>query len=1078
MSIWDILGIRETTDKEAIQSAYRQKLAVTNPEDSPEAFMELRRALEQAIEYAETPDAETGQGEEEEPQWDDSPLGLWMQQVDQVYRCFSKRIDREEWKRLLDCPVCQNLDTRLKARNMLLDYLLDHIFLPQSVISLLDEHFSLQENIHELEEEYPQRFLEVVITESVKRREYPPYEYLKGDDSLPFDQYLWLNSQLMDCIGSGDTEKAEEILSQMVETGIESPFLVIEKAKLLCQQEDFEQARRLIDGLFPQYENLKDARLMRGDLFFFQENIPGARQEYQWAVEQEPRSQWARYGLAKCMVKEGRYEEANEIFCTLLEEDPYDTGSEEWLRECNRLHIEELERQFESEPDLQSRDQETVMKLAWCYYQNEQFQAVIDLLSPIEPQQVYRIQYSSLMGRSLLYLEQEQKALDYLEEWEELLRQLTDQGEDGQRKREQMPYVLLLKSGIYSMQGKKKEALALMDQLLADDPKNREALGQKGQILYDMWELEQAADAFTKAIELNRENHLNYLMRAESLYRLEYYGQAFDDCQRALEIYPYEFTAYRCKIKILLAAGEIDAAEETMAYLEGEGLSGSEIQLLKGRIAAAKGNKKETEAIYKKLIAGWKKNKPLSENSFELPHLAEVYYQMALLELDGAEDDFGPVIEWIDQGIEQSPAWAPLLELKAEIACQCGRYEEALSLCKEVLKIAPGKVGVYGMMDSICRAMEQWEDALKYADLQLQQAPSGYAYMRRGQILTCLDRTKEAWEDFQKASELDPEQAYIYNYMGVILEFENQEREALAHYLKAIQLGEEQEEPCEEAYGNASNIYCRMKQFTRAAEILQQLYERTEEPKYLYQQIEPLRMGRMFTQAEEKLEDYREAEGFSDKDFPYVWERAHIYRDIGNFEKALELYLYGGKTEPGALREAGKILLARGDYKEALKVFTKAISMLDGEHQLTEEEFLHGEYYIWAAKTCLNLGKKRAAHRFARQAAGKIPKDFKTRLSTCLPMVYQMLGGICAILGDYEKAEQALTEAFRIRRCDYCNYDCCIDALYEMGYLLEQQGRDREALECYKKGIKAAPADADLACGAARLEAKSEKGKK
>lgn len=1077
MSIWDILGIRETADKDAIQSAYRSKLAVTNPEDSPEAFMELRQALEQALAYTEHAGKETSQ-DEEGPKWDDSPLGLWMQQVDQVYGSFSRRIDREEWKHLLDCPVCQNLDTRLKARNMLLDYLMDHIFLPQSVVSLLDEHFSLQENMDELEEEYPQRFLEVVITESVKRREYPPYEYLKGDDSLPFEQYLWLNSQLTECIGSGDTQKAEEILSQMEDTGIESPFLIIEKAKFLCQREEFQQASQLIDGLFPQYEHLRDARLMRGDLFFFQDQITDARREYQQVIEQEPGSQWARYGLAKCLVKEGQYEEANDMFCALLEEDPYDTGSEEWLRECNRLHIQELQLRLEGEPDPRHRDQETVMKLAWCYYQNEQFQAVADLLFPIEPQQAYRIQYASLMGRSLLYLEQEEQALDYLGEWESLLHELDDEGEDGQRKREQMPYVMLLKSGIYSMQGNKKEALDLMEQLLAQDPQNGEALGQKGQILYDMWELEQAADTFTKAIEVNRESHLNYLMRAEILYKLEYYGQAFDDCQRAIEIYPYEFTAYRCKIKILLAAGEIEAAEETMEYLEGEGLSGSEIQLLKGRIAAAKGNKKETETIYKNLIADWKKDKSLSENSFELPHLAEVYYQMALVELDGAEDDFGPVINWIDQGIEQAPSWVPLLELKAEIACQCGRYEEAMSLCREVLKTAPGMVGIYGMMDSICRAMEQWEEALKYADLQVQQASSGYAYMRRGQILTCLDRTKEAWADFQKARELDPDRAYIYNYMGVILEFENQEQEALDYYLKAIRLGEEQEEPCEEAYSNAFNIYCRMKRFTEAAEIFQSLYDRTEDPKYLYQQVESLRMGRMFAQAEEKLKAYREAAGFSTEDFPYVWEQAHIYRDMGNFEKALELYLYGGKTEPGALREAGKILLARGDYKEALKIFTKAISMLDGEHQLTEEEFLHGEYYIWAAKTCLYLGKKRTAHRLARQAAAKIPKDFKKGFSTCLPMVYQMLGGICAILGDYEKAEQTLSEALKIRRCDYCNYDCCIDALYEMGYLLEQQGRDREALECYRKGMEAAPADADLACGAARLEAKLEKGKK
>lgn len=1086
MSIWDILGIAETTDPQAIRAAYLEKLAVTNPEDSPEKFMELRRALEEAMKQGEGAGAEAEASQEAREQWDESPLGQWMRSIDELYNCFSRRICPQEWNILLQQEVCQNLDTRLKARHMLLEYLMDHIFLPQSVVRLLDEHFSLQENISELAEEFPQRFLDIVILDSIKRAEYPPYASLQGDDGLPFDDYLRLNAQLMDCIGNGDTGRAEQILSDMESIGITSPFLTIDRAKVLCQEERFEEAKSLIDEVLAQYDGLQDARLMKGDIAFFMEDFEGARREYEWALEQEPASQWARYGLGKCLVKEGHYREASEIFAALLEEDPYDTGTEEWLRECNTLYSRELEERLRKQ-----YDEEGLLSLAWCRYQNEEYESAISLLKQVEVEEPHRIQRASILARSYLYLGQQKQSLEYLQKWEDLLQELPDEDENQERKKEQIPYILLLKSSIYSDRGEKKTALALLDQILEGDPDNGDVLAHKGQNLYDMWELEQAVDTLTKAIECGADTHLTYLLRAQAFYRMEYYGQAFEDCEKSMELYPYELTAYHCKLQILLAAGEIEAAGETVDYLEKEGLSGSEIALLKGRVCEAKGEFEAAKKIYRSILSGWGKTgaaerKP-SENRFEIENPAEVYYRLALIEREELElaaqqaaeaaggppaDGYSlnPVIDLIEKGLDADPKDLSLLQLKAELAYECGRFEDVLELDRRILEQAPGKVGIYGMMDSACREMEQWDKALEYASLQLEQAPSGYAYMRRGQILTCLDRTQEAWADFQRASELDPEQAYIYNYMGVILEFENREEEALDYYNKAIRLGEEQEELCEEAYGNASNIYCRLRRFSEAAQILRQIYEKTGERRYLYQQIEPLRMGRMFQQAQEALDAYREAAGLSRDSFVYVWERAHICRDMGNLDRALILYEFAGRDEPGGLREAGKILLARGECKKALQYFTQAIEMLDGEHELEEDEFLCGEYYIWAAKACLALGKKRPARRFAQLAAKKIPKDFQKSLATCLPMVYQMLGGIYTILEDYERAERILQEAMRIRRCDYCNYSCCIDALYELGYLYEQRGNPQEALAYYEQGIEAAPADADLACAAARLK--------
>ena len=46
---WNLLGIEPTKDKKIITTAYRAKLAHTNPEDKPEEFKALRSAYEEAL---------------------------------------------------------------------------------------------------------------------------------------------------------------------------------------------------------------------------------------------------------------------------------------------------------------------------------------------------------------------------------------------------------------------------------------------------------------------------------------------------------------------------------------------------------------------------------------------------------------------------------------------------------------------------------------------------------------------------------------------------------------------------------------------------------------------------------------------------------------------------------------------------------------------------------------------------------------------------------------------------------------------------------------------------------------------
>ena len=110
MRIFKILGIEPTKNEMQIKEAYLNKLSDTNPEDKPEEFMQLRKAYEEAIEYANQED------EEDKNEIDNTEIGLWMAKVREVYNNFRARNDINAWSELLKDDVCQNIEIKNRCK--------------------------------------------------------------------------------------------------------------------------------------------------------------------------------------------------------------------------------------------------------------------------------------------------------------------------------------------------------------------------------------------------------------------------------------------------------------------------------------------------------------------------------------------------------------------------------------------------------------------------------------------------------------------------------------------------------------------------------------------------------------------------------------------------------------------------------------------------------------------------------------------------------------------------------------------------------------------------------------------------
>lgn len=273
-----ILGIEKTRDENAVRNAYRSKLVVTNPEDKPEEFKQLRAAYEAALLYVKN--GEPKEDEESvfvtEGLSEDSDVRAWMEQVNDICQTPELRYSEEEWQKLLSADVVNGFDTSEEAAKALFQYLMEHYFQSSRVYRMLDEKFDIKENEQEWREKLPSGFMDYVldkISDETGETDYS-FEWLKGEKTADFDGFIRNIEYVNTLLWEKKQEEAAPIFKEMESAKVWHPFYDLLKLRyqLMMKQtltpDEKTQMTAKMEQLLAEYPTSRRIPLECGELYW------------------------------------------------------------------------------------------------------------------------------------------------------------------------------------------------------------------------------------------------------------------------------------------------------------------------------------------------------------------------------------------------------------------------------------------------------------------------------------------------------------------------------------------------------------------------------------------------------------------------------------------------------------------------------------------------------------------------------------------------------------------------------------------------------------------------------------------
>lgn len=1073
MNNWEILGIEPTRDKDKIKEAYMDKLMVIHPEENPEGFKELRNAYEVLMNEADK--------EVEEAAEDKSPIGLWIKKIKDVYSRFSERISEDVWREILDDDVCFSLDNMEEAGERLLVFLMDNYYMPQKIWIMLNERFEWTSIKEELYEKFDQGFIDYVESR-VMYKDLLNYQYFENiDDSRNYDEWISTFFNINAMLNKREFKDIEKSFDYIVSLGISHPYLDVLFIRYHLMNDCSEKAREIGERIIEKYP--EDAKIIycMAEIEWIEKHIEEAKVLYERVLAIEPQNFDALCGTADCYFELDELEKARDSYRELASRNYYNNYIREQMFKVNEKFIE----RYKSE---NSDELEDKFKLSWCLYENQRYDELLELMSDVQIPEDFENQYCDLMGRTYSEINDNEKALCYFTKWrDKILKNLSenkykneaDMDEDDcgiskERALNHMEYLYTeIGSQLYELK-KYDEAVIEYDKGLKQNENNASLLNLKGFTLNKLKRYEESIELFEKASAVDENFAAPYINKAEALHELGYDRDALDSLAQAKNIYPYFSNVYAFEMKIYCNHREYDTALEIYQEAENSNCVSDSILFQKGRALSGKGNLDEALEIILSVI----KNAEENENTREF--LDELYYETSLIYSDQEEYEkalnlinaaidvnkdkikfyytrayvyrmlkqFDMSLKDYDHTIEHSPEDEFAYLKEGEIYRIKGDFDKSIEYFKKAIEINSEDTYAYNELGEMYDEKNEYEKALFYYGKQIEIREDSYYLVNRGLLYKRLNRYEEALRDYQRASEIDPENPYPYNNMGVIYENWEEFDKAYSYYKKAIEYMADSKNTI--FYNNTIIILKKMRKFEEALRYCDEAIEKLPlEHIFHYRKAELLKVMRRYDEA---INEYNIGLEFENADkADYYDEIGDCYKSLEKYDEALKYYEKVLEIKPNhsfEYRQIGNVYRFKEEYHKAIEYFLKQLTINDSNPYT----------YTCLVMAYKNLDDKENAEKYNKIALEKyIERNNGTIFDA------SEIGRCYKEMNKYDEAVIYLNKCLNMRACASCEVDECYEAYHLLGEVYEEQGKDEEAYEYFKKAYELA-ADFDKDC--------------
>jgi len=770
--IFSVLGIGEASDEKEIKAAYRERLAVTNPEDNPEGFKRLRQAYEEALALLHRP-------QEEEQQEDTTESGQWVAQAARLYSTLDGRQDLEAWRGLFSQDIYQSLDGEAECQEKLLVFLMRHFKLPTEIWKLLEEKLEICKNQTRLKEKFPADFIDYLISR-VTRGEEVEFSQFEGPQDGDYDAFLQCYDKCWGALQEKKPEYAAQLLEESDRMGIRHPCMEVCRAQYYQASGRPEEAVRCLKALQQRYPGDELVEFNLAQMLWEQGQIEEAARCFEGIKERNAKHYTANLRLSQWYHDQGDDQRAKKCAEEVLSSG-YDETFHQLLKEINAG----LEKELERKVSLYSNP-EDVLELGWCYLQDERFSLGIRFVKSIEDRvpEGRMEEFLGLMTKLYREAAEYEKSIEYAGRWRQALEKRipTQEGEALEKDEDRLRQSHAICMQCYRVLGyldKSYYELAIKeaDALEAVNPHDIGVLMERAQTYMEMEEYEKCQDLVGRLVQ-------EYRIFAALATALEAYRRQWDASgviqtgRQLIQCFPDYAKPYVDMAKVYLDLEYTKELEELLADAKEKGIESAYLDAY----AYQKDHKTSTELIQRKvekfrsIFLEHVENGDLSFYEPGLTQLTEYLYQAPgayLLVERGifhkAAHHYKEAIKDYEQVLAYVPQQIYALNGMSQVYKRQGNYEQAIICLRKAIlfdtegDLQPGAcmdmADLYMRLADYAKAVEYLEQYVRYADAK----KLNISVYKLGKIATGYIRNGDydrAIKILEKAYDKDPRGLY------------------------------------------------------------------------------------------------------------------------------------------------------------------------------------------------------------------------------------------------------------------------------------------------------------------------------